>query len=84
MRKTWQLQEAKSRLSELVKQAEQDGPQIITRHGEEVAVVLSYAEYTRLHQPETSLVEFMRSSPLLGEDLDMERDQSPLRQDLNL
>ena len=38
---SWQLQEAKARLSELVKSAEQDGPQEITVHGRAAAVVVS-------------------------------------------
>ena len=32
----WQVQEAKQRLSEVLRRAQADGPQIITRHGEEV------------------------------------------------
>ena len=39
----WQMQEAKARLSEVVKRAEADGPQDITLHGRSVAVVLSRA-----------------------------------------
>ena len=38
---TWQIQTAKARFSELVKQAAEDGPQEITLHGKPVAVVLS-------------------------------------------
>jgi len=29
----WQVQEAKTRLSELIEEADKKGPQIITRHG---------------------------------------------------
>jgi prevent-host-death family protein len=39
----WQMQEAKARLSELVKLAESEGPQDITVHGKSVAVVVSRA-----------------------------------------
>jgi len=45
---TWQVQEAKQRLSEVLRQAETDGDQTITRHGEPVAVVVGIAEYRRL------------------------------------
>jgi prevent-host-death family protein len=38
---TWQLQEAKSRLSERIENAHSERPQIITRHGAEPAVVRS-------------------------------------------
>lgn len=84
MNKIWQLQEAKSKLSELVNKARDEGPQIITRHGDEVAVLLSYEDFNRLRKPETSLVEFLRSSPLAGEELDLERDRSLSRPDVGL
>ena len=43
----WQLQEAKQRFSELIRSVEADGPQFVTKHGEEVAVVVGIAEYRR-------------------------------------
>jgi prevent-host-death family protein len=50
----WQVQEAKTRLSEVIEEANTSGPQIITRHGAERAVVLSIAEYRALtaHRPD--------------------------------
>jgi len=48
MNATWQLQEAKNKLSEVVEAAQTDGPQIITRRGAETAIVLSYADYRKL------------------------------------
>ncbi len=47
----WQLQTAKNKFSEVVEQAIQHGPQVITRRGNEVAVVLSYADYRKLTTP---------------------------------
>jgi prevent-host-death family protein len=44
----WQLQTAKQRFSELVDRALDEGPQVITRRGREVAVVLSFDDYRRL------------------------------------
>jgi prevent-host-death family protein len=82
--KTWQLQEAKSRFSEVVDRALQDGPQIVTRRGVEVVVVLSYDEFARLKKPAVSLVEFFQSSPLVGVDLNLERDRSLARADVAL
>lgn len=74
---TWQMQEAKSRLSEVVKDAERAGPQGITVHGRPVAVVLSRADYERLTGTGESLVAFMRRSPLAGaDDIDFPRDAS--------
>ena len=83
MARSWQLQEAKNKLSEVVNNAQMGEPQIITRHGEEVAVVLSYADYTKLRRPEQDLVAFFRASPLVGEALDLERDRSRPRADLD-
>jgi antitoxin Phd len=79
----WQLQEAKNRFSEVVKRALTEGPQTVTRHGEEIVVVLSKAEYNRLKKSQGSLVDFFRQSPLVGVELDLERDKS-LPRDINL
>ena len=76
----WQMQEAKARLSELVKLAESEGPQDITVHGRSVAVIVSRATFERLSGSGQSLVDFMRQSPLYGlEELDFERDRSVTR-----
>ena len=77
----WQMQEAKARLSELVRDAEEEGPQEITLHGKPVAVVLSREQYERLTTAGESLVDFMRRSPLWGEDSpEFERDKSLTRE----
>ena len=77
----WQMQEAKARLSELVKRAESEGPQDITLHGKSVAVVLSRAAFERISGSERSLVDFMRRSPLYAQDdIEFERDSSDTRE----
>jgi len=77
---TWQMQEAKARMSELVKRA-QTQPQGITLHGKSVAVVVSRETFDRLSQAQDSLVDFMRRSPLYGaEGIAFERDQSLTRE----
>lgn len=73
---TWQLQDAKNRFSELVNKALKEGPQIITRRSEEVVVILSKGEYEKLKQAQTGLLEFFRRSPLVGVELDLDRDRS--------
>lgn len=50
----WQVQQAKSHLSELLDDAENKGPQVITRHGKERAVVLSIERYRALTVPQAS------------------------------
>jgi prevent-host-death family protein len=59
----WQLQEAKQRFSELIRSVEVDGPQFVTRHGEEVAVVIDIAEYRRLRGDTRDFKEFLQSGP---------------------
>jgi prevent-host-death family protein len=44
----WALQDAKSRLSELIRVVQQRGPQRVTVHGRDVAVVMSVDEFDRL------------------------------------
>ena len=79
--RTWQIQEAKARLSEVIKDAEREGPQELTLHGRSVAVVVSRAEYDRFAGTGESLVAFMRRSPLYGQDdVDFERDKSLTRE----
>ena len=75
----WQLREAKARLSELIRLADSEGPQGITVRGEPKAVVVSKVAFERLRGPKPSLAEFLRSSPLAGLDLELERDGSPPR-----
>ena len=71
---TWQLQEAKSKFSEVVKRALSEGPQDITVRGVAVAVLMSRDEYTRLTHPKPGFVEFMRGSPMVGVKLKIERE----------
>jgi antitoxin Phd len=74
MKAVWALQDAKNRFSELVDQAVQEGPQIVTRRGKETVVVLSVQEFRKLTTAPDSLVSFFRHSPLVGVELDLTRD----------
>ena len=71
----WQLQEAKNRLSEVVRKARSEGPQVITLYGEDAAVVVSAKDYKKIARPKGTLVEFFRSSPLAGVALDLRRSR---------
>lgn len=75
MNNQWQVQEAKSRFSELVERALRQGPQVITRRGKEAVVVVSAREFTMMASPSKSLVEFFRTSPLHGAKLDLTRSK---------
>lgn len=81
MLQSWQLQEAKNKLSKVIDNAIRSGPQIITRHGTEVAIVLSYAEYQKIVASQQKMSDFFQSSPLAQAELDLSRDQSELREE---
>jgi len=70
----WQFEEAKQRFSELIRSVETDGPQFVTGHGEEVAVVVSIAEYRHLRNVGSEFKAFLQSAP----DVEMEISRSVL------
>jgi prevent-host-death family protein len=82
MNTSWQMQEAKNKLSEVVDRALEQGPQLITRWGKNTAVVLSYHEYEEMRASQGKLSEFFRNSPLTG--VDLERDKSMPRSAVTL
>jgi prevent-host-death family protein len=84
MSRVWQLQEAKNKFSEVVEEAMTHGPQVITKRGVEAVIVLSYAEYRTMLLNQKKLSAFFRESPLVGEDLDLTRDKSGLRDKIAL
>ena len=69
----WQLQEAKGKFSEVVRSAKKLGPQFITVHGQEMAVLLSIEDYKNLLGSKGTLVDFFQNSPLEGLDLSLSR-----------
>ena len=83
MSSSWKLQDAKARFSEVVRRAKQEGPQKVTVHGNEEAVVLSIDDYLRLtakdEKPRSGklLVEALRG--LEGANIQRESVYSPVR-----
>jgi len=69
----WQVQEAKTKLSELIEEANTRGPQIITRHGAERAVVLSMREYRALTAQRRDLKSYLLGGPKV-DSLEIERE----------
>jgi antitoxin Phd len=59
----WQLQEAKQRFSELVRRTLEEGPQVVTRHGEEVVVVVPAGEFQRTSGEKLDFKEYLMSAP---------------------
>ncbi len=46
--KSWKVQDAKSRFSELLDECAQNGPQLVTKRGVETAVLVPMREWRRL------------------------------------
>lgn len=65
----WQLQEAKARLSEVVKQAREHGPQHITVRGERAVVLVSEEEFARLTSSRRSIVAHILEGPAWPDDV---------------
>jgi antitoxin Phd len=79
MEKTWPVQDAKARFSEMLR-ASEEGPQHITHRGEEKAVLLSAEEYRRLRGgTRRSLYEIWKSAPKVAEFKLPPRRREPMR-----
>ena len=73
----WQVQEAKQRFSELLRAAASEGPQIVTRHGQEIAVVIDVSEFHRMRGDTADFKDYLRSGPEF-DDLELARsDELP-------
>jgi prevent-host-death family protein len=58
--KTWQVQDAKSRFSELLRASVEEGPQVVSHHGKPTAVIVPVAQWQQLQQRQTrDLKEFL-------------------------
>lgn len=75
---TWQLQEAKSRFSEVVELSLSEGPQLVTRRGQDAVVVLAAKDYRRL-SGSSALKELLLNAPR-GEPLDIGRSGEAVRE----
>lgn len=75
----WQVQEAKSRLSEVIEEAWRKGPQIITKHGTERAVVLSIDDFRALTAHKPGLKEYLLGGPKV-DDFEIASDRDTGRE----
>ena len=75
---TWQLQEAKSRFSEVVDLTLKEGPQLVTRHGEEAVVILAASDFRRMSGQTPRLMDCLLNAPR-GEPLALERSPEAIR-----
>lgn len=67
-----QLQDAKSRFSDVVREAERGEVTIVTRRGVDTAVVMSVTRYRELVRPEMSILDTLQGAPPMDE-LPLER-----------
>ena len=81
--KNWQLQTAKSKFSELVNTVLADGPQVITRHGKALVVMVPY-QGSQMQTNQRSLAEFFLKSPLSKSGLKIVRDRQVWGRELEL
>lgn len=75
---TWQLQDAKSRFSEVVDLTLKEGPQLVTRRGKEAVVILAANDYRRLIGQTTNLMDCLLNAPR-GEPLVLDRSRESIR-----
>ena len=69
--KTWPVQDAKARFSELLETCLTEGPQIVTKRGAETAVLVEASEWHRLQRSaRPTLKELLLSDEARG-DLDL-------------
>jgi prevent-host-death family protein len=68
----WPVQDAKQRFSELIRTAHAEGPQVVTRHGEEIAVIIDIVDYRHLKGEIAEFKDYLRSGPDF-DDLDLNR-----------
>jgi antitoxin Phd len=79
--RTWQLQEARSRFSELVSAALARGPQRVTRHGKSAVIVVSEAEWQEVTRKIPSFGRLLAECPLEPEELAPRRPARALRRE---
>ena len=77
----WRLQDAKARFSELVRRAQEKGPQRVTVHGKDAVVVVAAEDWDRLKKPTTGqdLVDALANSPLRDVPIERVSVRSPVR-----
>ena len=76
---TWQIQKAKSHFSEVIDQAMTEGAQLVTRRGNEVAVILSVKEYEQITSKSNNLIATLLNAPK-GAELEIVRSDEPIRE----
>ena len=69
--KSWPVQEAKARFSELLNACERDGIQLITKRGAAVAVLIPVEKWRRLNAAQPSLKSLLLAKEARLHDLEI-------------
>jgi antitoxin Phd len=62
---SWTLQNARVRFSDAVDRALHEGPQVVTRHGENAVVIVAYRDFVTA-EPARDFKDFLMSIPRVG------------------
>jgi prevent-host-death family protein len=76
--RTWELQEAKSRFSDVVDLTLIEGPQLVTRRGTQAVVILAAKDYHRLVGEAPNLIDHLIKAPR-GDALVITRSKELIR-----
>ena len=79
MSSVWALQDAKSKFSAVVNRACEIEPQIVTRRGKPVVVMISYRDYRKRSSASSSPLDVLLGGPKLDGGLQTARDKSIAR-----
>lgn len=77
--KSWQLQEAKNRFSEVVERAIKEGAQTVTKHGKPAVMIISVEDYQKSVAPRKTLVQLLRECPVDLSEIVGPRSKEPAR-----
>ena len=78
----WKLEDAKARLSELVRKARDEGPQRVTVRGRDAVVVVASDQFDTLqaHAARRSLRDLLANSPLRDLEFGEPGTEAPIRE----
>ena len=79
----WQLQDAKQQFSKLVDRAVAEGPQVVTRHGEPIVVVVEVHRFHALEGGDGAFKAVLRRMPV-PDDVELDIDPRSMGRDVKL
>lgn len=81
----WPVQEAKARFSEFLNSCLNEGPQIVTKRGQQAAILIPISEWERLNQTAKPDLKTLLLMNLEVYDLDLpKREHLKLRKNISL